>query len=94
VEQEIESENWGAEAKQGSSSSTKREIWEKGLALAETNNAGTTYSMEPSIEVTETEFDQKIQSQGQKHLPERGGCDAEFRLGTLGCRIRSTLSGA
>jgi 3-oxoacyl-[acyl-carrier protein] reductase len=45
---------------------TKRDAWEKGLALARekhgrldivVNNAGTTYRKKPSVEVTEEEFD-------------------------------------
>jgi 3-oxoacyl-[acyl-carrier protein] reductase len=45
---------------------TKREAWERGLALARekhgkldivVNNAGTTYRKKPSVEVTEEEFD-------------------------------------
>lgn len=45
---------------------TKREAWERGLALAKekhgrldvvVNNAGTTYRKKPSVEVTEEEFD-------------------------------------
>jgi 3-oxoacyl-[acyl-carrier protein] reductase len=48
---------------------TKREAWEKGLALAlerfggldvVVNNAGTTYHKKPSVEVTEDEFDRVV----------------------------------